>query len=120
VTATYDEVLISLGMKPSKRPYNEQVQCGTYSGYNSHLSKGEEPCGDCREANNDYKRRRYTAPKDPARLQPIEHGTPKGARQHWYRRQTPCDACRVAYYTWHKPRQRERYARRAKVRGGGR
>jgi hypothetical protein len=120
VTATYDEVLISLGMSPSTRRYNDEAQCGTYSGYNSHLYFGEDPCEPCREANRQYKRKRYAAPKDPATLPPIEHGTPKGARQHWYRGESPCDRCRVAYYAWQNPRARAYYsARKAKVRGGG-
>lgn len=32
-----------------------EAQCGTHSGYVTHRARGEEPCGDCRQANRAYK-----------------------------------------------------------------
>ena len=103
MTATYDEVLISLGLEPSEKPSTRG--CGTHASYVAHLTRGEEPCDPCREANNAYKRDRFHAEK-PADLPPIQHGTPNGARRHWYRRETPCVACRRAYNADNSARQR--------------
>lgn len=32
------------------------MTCGTYGGYQMHARRGEEPCDDCRDANNEYMR----------------------------------------------------------------
>lgn len=93
MTATYDDVMISLGLEPSSEP----DLCGSYRGYARHRRRGEAPCDDCRTANAEYKRARRHAPKDPAGLPPIKHGTPQGEPQHRYRGEQPCEDCRKAY-----------------------
>ena len=114
MTATYDEVLLSLGLEPSGR----SGRCGTYPGYAWHRNHGEEPCEPCRAANAEYKRSRLHALKDPEALPPIEHGTVKGARQHWYRGQKPCPECRTAYNMARIPGYRD-YDRNRRRRTGG-
>jgi hypothetical protein len=116
MTATYDEVLTSLGLAPSTPP----TECGTYNGYARHRYNGETPCDDCRAANAEYKRRRYHAPKDSVALPPINHGTPAGAQRHWYRGETPCDACRAAYNAAYSPAWTERRRARRRAQGGAR
>lgn len=34
----------------------QATRCGTYAEYQAHRSRGEDPCDDCRAANNAYKR----------------------------------------------------------------
>lgn len=116
-TATYDEVLVSVGLKPSTK----RTGCGSHAGYVAHTSAGEEACEPCKEANRVYKRERHHAPKQIAVMPPIEHNTARGARQHWYRGQTPCDGCRLAYNAEQAPRQRV-YWRQRRLAGtaGGR
>lgn len=101
--ASYDEVLISLGLEPST---TTETACGTHRGYARHRYYGEEPCQPCRTANTAYKRERARAAKDAAKLQPIEHGTANGARQHRYRGEKPCAECRDAYNVENRPRWR--------------
>ena len=102
MTATYDEVLLSLGLEPSGRG----AECGTPSGRNRHRRLGETPCAACLEAVAAYRRERRAAPKRVDRLQPIDHGTANGARRHWYRNEPPCDACRDAYNSAQRPGKR--------------
>jgi hypothetical protein len=110
--ASYDEVLISLGLEPSGP---SKSGCGTYPGYNRHRYYGETPCGDCRAANAEYKRARTHAAKDVAALPPIDHGTPNGAQQHWYRGEKPCPKCRAAYNAVHSPARMKRYHARRRI-----
>ncbi|MFG3510210.1 hypothetical protein ACGF5F_32460 [Streptomyces sp. NPDC047821] len=99
--ATYDDVMVSLGLEPSSEP----GVCGTYRGYARHHYYGEDPCAACRKANSAYKRDRARAAKKQD-LPPIKHGTARGARRHWYRNEKPCDACRIAYNAEMCPRWR--------------
>lgn len=120
MTATYDEVVVSLGLAPSRRATPRPVaECGTVSGYNRHRAMRQTPCRPCTNANTEYKRQRYNAPKNTADLPPIEHGTVPGARQHHYRRETACPACKAAYNAWYGPQQRERRARTRAVKAAG-
>ncbi|WP_328860910.1 hypothetical protein [Streptomyces sp. NBC_00306] len=112
-TASYDEVMMSLGLEPST---SKQARCGTPSGHNRHRRGGEKPCQDCAAARAAYLRERRAAPKDPSRLPPINHGTRGGARQHWYRNEPPCDACRDAYNAACRPAKRADARRRAAAR----
>lgn len=112
MAVAYDEVIVSLGLAPSRRATPRPVaECGTVPGYNRHRAMRQAPCRPCTDANTEYKRQRYNAPKSTADLPPIEHGTAQGARQHHYRREPACPDCRAAYNAWYAPQQRERRAR---------
>lgn len=106
MTATYDEVMTSLGLAPSPKPRRRVAECGTRPGYVRHRNLGEEPCAPCREANADYIRTRHHAPKNPAALPPIDHGTPRGYRQHHYRGEPACQPCKDAYNADRGPKRR--------------
>ena len=107
--ATYDEVMISLGLEPST---DRQAKCGTPSGHNRHYRLGEKPCQACVDGMAAYRRARRAAPKDPSRMPPINHGTASGAHRHWRRNESPCDACRAAYNTACRPAKRADARRR--------
>ena len=72
--ATYDEVMISLGLEPSSpprgRPHGtgtgrKSVECGTYSGYMRHKQQlREDACDACLEAKREYERERYAANRE--------------------------------------------------------
>ena len=47
------------------------VQCGTHSGYNTHLRNGQTPCDPCRAANSAYHRKHYRRTR--ARLVPADN-----------------------------------------------
>ena len=72
--------------------------CGTAAAYRRHISRGEEPCGACREAKREDSRtsykRRNQAGWEPRKLQPC--GTYAGFRRHYRRGEEPCAPCREA------------------------
>lgn len=49
-------------------PARQLKPCGTWSAYQRHRTAGEEPCGPCRQAANDYHRARRKDPGLRARI----------------------------------------------------
>lgn len=48
------------------------ARCGTMSGYNGHIKRGEEPCEPCRAHNRDWSRAKYLRIKSGYRLSTVE------------------------------------------------
>jgi hypothetical protein len=57
MSASYDEVMVSLGLEPSERPHVPGQCCaGDRAGYLRHKRRGEQACGASLEAHNAYTR----------------------------------------------------------------
>lgn len=75
MTATYDEVMASLGLEPSGpkrgRPVGSknkvQAECGTYAAYMQHKVRREDACEPCLEAKRQYYRAWYAKNGDRIR-----------------------------------------------------
>ena len=69
--------------------------CGTYSAYQRHRRRGEEPCPACKEARRLDSLARRRVQGIPAR--PVaECGTPSGYNAHRRRGEPACNECREA------------------------
>lgn len=80
-----------------------EASCGTYYGYTLHYRKGTQPCVDCRDARNAYRRRVY-APKPPRPIVfPVggacreRVGTNQGYGRHRSHKDPPCLECKAAH-----------------------
>jgi len=75
MTASYDEVMASLGLEPSSpkrgRPRGKtgetKTECGTYSAYMRHKKLGEDACEPCLEAKRQYYRAWYARNRERIR-----------------------------------------------------
>lgn len=73
MSTSYDEVMQSLGLEPSRpkrgRPRTDEttVVCGTYSAYMRHKQLREDACEPCLEAKRQYYRAWYAKNRDRIR-----------------------------------------------------
>jgi 5-methylcytosine-specific restriction endonuclease McrA len=63
------------------------AKCGTRSGYNRHLRLKEEVCQDCRDAQNEYDRKRFYENPELKRIRNRKHSNPEKKRSSWRRRE---------------------------------
>jgi hypothetical protein len=75
MSTSYDEVMKSLGLEPSRpkrgRPQTDETTtvCGTYSAYMRHKQLGQDACEACLEAKRQYYRAWYAKNRDRIRAQ---------------------------------------------------
>lgn len=79
--ATYDDLMKSLGLEPSREDGRRKkgprtVRCGTYSGYVRHRQKGEQADRDCLAAKAAYRREYYAENRERIREQRAKRAAP--------------------------------------------
>jgi hypothetical protein len=45
--------------EPAPKPQRELKPCGTHAAFKRHKGRGEDPCGECRDAERTYQRNRF-------------------------------------------------------------
>ncbi|MFE2297960.1 hypothetical protein ACFXAW_07165 [Streptomyces sp. NPDC059445] len=111
MTASWDDLLASLGLTPSSPPSSkparpQRCRCaGTRTAYQLHLKHGEQPCAKSTAANATYLRAHRGG--GPARHAP-ECGTYSGYLAHRKRSEDACTRCLEA----RRVRDRQAYAAR--------